>query len=145
MLKQQVLAACRHLLAPIVRWLLRSGVTWAEFAELSKEVYVEVARRDGERPAAPEGRIAVKRCPAREMGGGDAGDARGVDLGDLPPVALDDAAHADRSDASGHAEGDTPCRARVASSEPARRVQVEVVVVVVRLEHEVDRREFIAR
>lgn len=46
MLKQQVLAACRHLLAPIVRWLLRSGVTWAEFAELSKEVYVEVARRD---------------------------------------------------------------------------------------------------
>jgi Family of unknown function (DUF6502) len=46
MLKQQVLAACRHLLAPLVRWLLRSGVTWAEFAELSKEVYVEVARRD---------------------------------------------------------------------------------------------------
>lgn len=46
MLKQQVLAACRHLLAPIVRWLLRSGVTWAEFAELSKEVYVEVARGD---------------------------------------------------------------------------------------------------
>lgn len=46
MLKQHVLAACRHLLTPIVRWLLRSGVTWSEFAELSKEVYVDVARRD---------------------------------------------------------------------------------------------------
>jgi hypothetical protein len=45
-IKQQVLAACRHLLAPVVRLLLRSGVTWAEFAELSKEVFVDVARRD---------------------------------------------------------------------------------------------------
>jgi hypothetical protein len=34
------------LLAPIARLLLRSGVTWAEFAELSKEVFVDVARRD---------------------------------------------------------------------------------------------------
>ena len=46
MIKRHVLAACRHLLVPIVRWLLRSGVTWGEFAELSKEVYVDVARRD---------------------------------------------------------------------------------------------------
>lgn len=45
-IKQHVLAACRHLLAPIVRLLLRSGVTWAEFAELSKQSFVEVARRD---------------------------------------------------------------------------------------------------
>lgn len=46
MIKQHVLAACRHLLAPVVRLLLRSGVTWGEFAELSKEVFVDVARRD---------------------------------------------------------------------------------------------------
>ncbi len=46
MIKQHVLAACRHLLAPIARLLLRSGVTWGEFAELSKEVFVDVARRD---------------------------------------------------------------------------------------------------
>jgi Family of unknown function (DUF6502) len=45
-IKQHVLAACRHLLAPVVRLLLRSGVTWAEFAELGKEVFVDVARRD---------------------------------------------------------------------------------------------------
>lgn len=46
MIKQEVLSACRRLLAPIVRLLLRSGVTWSEFAELGKEVYVDVARRD---------------------------------------------------------------------------------------------------
>ena len=46
MIKRQVLAACRHLLAPVARLLLRSGVTWGEFAELSKEVFVDVARRD---------------------------------------------------------------------------------------------------
>ncbi len=46
MIKRHVLAACRNLLAPIARLLLRCGVTWAEFAELSKEVFVDVARRD---------------------------------------------------------------------------------------------------
>jgi hypothetical protein len=45
-IRQHVLAACRHLLAPVVRLLLRSGVTWGEFAELGKEVFVDVARRD---------------------------------------------------------------------------------------------------
>jgi hypothetical protein len=45
-IKQQVLAACRHLLVPLVRVLLRNGVTWAEFADLGKETFVEVARRD---------------------------------------------------------------------------------------------------
>ena len=44
--KQAALNACRHLLPPLVRWLLRSGVTWSEFAELSKEAFVEVARSD---------------------------------------------------------------------------------------------------
>jgi hypothetical protein len=45
-IKQHVLAACRHLLAPIVRLVLRSGITWGEFAELTKQVFVDVARRD---------------------------------------------------------------------------------------------------
>ena len=44
--KQPALSACRHLLPPLVRWLLRSGVTWSEFAELGKEAFVEVARSD---------------------------------------------------------------------------------------------------
>ncbi len=33
-------------MAPIVRVMLRSGVTWSEFTELLKEVFVEVARQD---------------------------------------------------------------------------------------------------
>jgi len=46
MLKQRILDACRHLLAPVVRLLIRSGIGWSEFAELGKEVFVEVARGD---------------------------------------------------------------------------------------------------
>jgi hypothetical protein len=44
--KPQVLKAFRHLLRPIVRVLLRNGVTWKEFAEIGKEVFVDVARHD---------------------------------------------------------------------------------------------------
>ena len=40
-------------MAPIVRVMLRSGVTWSEFAELLKEVFVEVARRDHGRQGRP--------------------------------------------------------------------------------------------
>lgn len=45
-LKSALLRSCRYLLAPVVRMLLRGGVTWPEFEALGKEVYVEVARRD---------------------------------------------------------------------------------------------------
>ncbi len=41
--KASVLAACRVLLRPIVRLLLRSGIPWKDFAELVKTAYVEVA------------------------------------------------------------------------------------------------------
>jgi hypothetical protein len=45
-MKSALLRSCRHLLAPVVRMLLRGGVTWAEFADMGKEVYVDMARRD---------------------------------------------------------------------------------------------------
>jgi hypothetical protein len=45
-MKEHVRTACRQVLMPLVQLLLRSGVTWAEFAELSKEAFVDVARRD---------------------------------------------------------------------------------------------------
>ena len=38
-----IVSACRLWLRPIARWLLRSGVTWKEFAELSREVFVDTA------------------------------------------------------------------------------------------------------
>jgi hypothetical protein len=45
-LKNTVLIAFRLALRPLVRVLLRNGVTWKEAAEVCKQTYVEVARRD---------------------------------------------------------------------------------------------------
>jgi hypothetical protein len=45
-LKDHVIDSCRHLLQPVVRFLLKHGVTWSEFGELSKDAYVAVARQD---------------------------------------------------------------------------------------------------
>lgn len=44
--KEHVIRSCRYLLLPVVRFLLKHGVTWSEFGELSKEAYVQVARND---------------------------------------------------------------------------------------------------
>jgi len=41
--KPLVLSCCRTLLRPIARLLLKSGVTWKEFAEVSRQSFVEVA------------------------------------------------------------------------------------------------------
>lgn len=38
-----IISACRSWLRPVARWLLRSGLTWKEFAELSRDVFVETA------------------------------------------------------------------------------------------------------
>ena len=45
-LKQTLLAAFRVLLGPLVRILLRNGISFAEFAEVAKAVYVESALKD---------------------------------------------------------------------------------------------------
>ena len=42
--KDLIFKGCRHFMRPIVRFLLRHGVTWDEFSEVSKDMYVEVAR-----------------------------------------------------------------------------------------------------
>jgi len=44
--KATMIKACRAMLRPIVRLLLKNGVMWKEFAELSKAVYVDVAGRE---------------------------------------------------------------------------------------------------
>ena len=38
--------SCRHFLRPIVRFLLRQGILWQDFAELAKETFVEIARAE---------------------------------------------------------------------------------------------------
>jgi hypothetical protein len=45
-LKLSILAAYKRLMRPLVRILLRNGVSFAEFSELAKNVYVEVAATD---------------------------------------------------------------------------------------------------
>ena len=45
-LKSVATTACRRWLRPLVRLLIRSGITWKEFADLAKDVYVDVATRD---------------------------------------------------------------------------------------------------
>ena len=44
--KALVISSCRALLQPIARLLLKSGVTWKEFAELSRQTFVEVATKE---------------------------------------------------------------------------------------------------
>lgn len=46
MLQDIVIQSCRHFLRPIVRFLLRQGIVWREFAELAKETYVDIARAE---------------------------------------------------------------------------------------------------
>ena len=41
-----ILRACRRWLRPVARWLLGSGVTWKEFADLSREVFVDTATEE---------------------------------------------------------------------------------------------------
>ncbi len=44
--KQTLLAAYRDLMGPLVRILLRQGISFGEFSEVAKAVYVEVALKD---------------------------------------------------------------------------------------------------
>jgi hypothetical protein len=41
--QRPILTACRTWLRPVARWLLRSGVTYREFAELARNVFVATA------------------------------------------------------------------------------------------------------
>jgi hypothetical protein len=41
-----MLAACGHALEPLIRLLLKSGITWRELAELAKEKFVQVATQE---------------------------------------------------------------------------------------------------
>ena len=45
-IKEHVIRSCRHLLLPVVRFVLRHGVTVSEFEELTKDAYVQVAREE---------------------------------------------------------------------------------------------------
>ncbi len=42
-LKHELIRACRHLLRPVISFMLRNGMNWKEFSEISKGVFVNVA------------------------------------------------------------------------------------------------------
>jgi Family of unknown function (DUF6502) len=44
--RAHLLEACARLLVPVIRFLLKGGVSWKEFSELSKAVFVQVATDD---------------------------------------------------------------------------------------------------
>lgn len=60
-LKLSILAAYKRLLRPLIRILLRNSVSFAEFSEIAKDVYVEVAASDFRLPDKnmTQGRIAI--------------------------------------------------------------------------------------
>ena len=60
-LRQAVRRACQRLMRPIVAMLLRSGITWKEFADLSRAVFVRVATEDYGRKGRPTNvsRVAI--------------------------------------------------------------------------------------
>ena len=60
-LKQGLLAAYRRLMRPLTRILIRNGVAYGEFAEIAKEVYIDVARSDFKVPhrKMSQARIAI--------------------------------------------------------------------------------------
>lgn len=60
-LRHQVLRASQRLLRPVVALLLRSGITWKEFSDLSKAVFVQVATENYGRKGRPTNvsRVAI--------------------------------------------------------------------------------------
>jgi len=91
-LRSSAMAACRAALRPLIRMLLKHGVMHREFVELSKEVYVDVARREYGLRGRPTnlsrtalltgldrkevGRIRQRLSEAPDSGGSEASGAR---------------------------------------------------------------------
>jgi hypothetical protein len=59
--KKPLLAACRHLLHPLVRILLRHGVSYGEFSDSVRGAYIDIAKNELVPPDRPqtEARIAI--------------------------------------------------------------------------------------
>lgn len=70
-LRISALAACRTALRPLVRLLLKHGVMHRDFVELSKEIYVDMARRDyglGGRPTNVSRTALLTGLDRKEVG-----------------------------------------------------------------------------
>jgi hypothetical protein len=88
--KKPLLAACRHLLHPLVRILLRHGVSHGEFSDAVRGAYIDIAQNELVPPDRPqtEARIAILTgLTKREVARIRAADAEGDDGVGLNKIA----------------------------------------------------------
>src|SRR5678810_287784 len=90
--KKPLLAACRHLLHPLVRILLRHGVSFGEFSDAVRGAYIDIAQNELVPPNRPqtEARLAIltgltKREVAR-IRAADEGDEDAVSVNQIARV-----------------------------------------------------------
>src|SRR6185437_7759527 len=103
---------------------------------VAREIDVRAVGRDG--PAAPQAIAAIAKTASAEVLRGDADgtEIRRVDRG--PPIALDHVARAEAPQYGCHAERAEPTGQRPAVGDAPNGVCVEMIVVIVRLQHDVD-------
>jgi hypothetical protein len=92
--ERPALSAARRWLRPVARWLLRSGITWKEFAELSRSVFVVTAHEEFGIRGRPTNvsRVALLTGLARR----DVRRALDEAQAPLPPAAEEALNHASR-------------------------------------------------
>jgi hypothetical protein len=89
LLNRPLLNACRFLLEPIARLMIRNGIHWAEFAEIAKQAFVKVARNDYGLQGRPTNtaRVAMMIGLSRREVARVKGLLTGAAGGDPPPAS----------------------------------------------------------
>lgn len=102
--RRAIVNACRLWLRPVARWLLRSGVTWKEFAELSREAFVLTAFEEFGIRGRPTNvsRVALLTGLSRR----DVRRTRDAERGDSGRAAEDSLNHATRVLSGWHLDPD---------------------------------------
>ncbi len=70
-LQRLIASSCKDLLLPVVRLLLKSGITWKEFCEVARQAFVEVATNEfgtGDRPTNISRVAMLTGMTRREVG-----------------------------------------------------------------------------
>src|SRR4051812_40728720 len=111
---------------------------------VARKVNVPTARA-AERETTPQRLTAVAETARAEVQRGCGGDAKRLDRVFLPPIQLRDQTCATLADERSDPERHDPGRRWMRVGEPANRRVVQMVVVVVRQEDDVERRQFIER
>ncbi len=98
-----------------------------------------------QRPPAPEGAHAIEGRATTRVLRRHAGDAQVIGVDGVPPIELGHGARAPAPNVARDAERREPARGWMAACDGANGPGVEMVVVVVREEHDVDRGQRVER